>query len=325
MTKDVEDYLELMPEADNEGIRRLRTGEKARLARPKKGFLRFQEPWQEICALPRAGYSDFTGDKVTIGRREELADEQSAVLHQALRAFMPWRKGPFSLFGIDIDAEWQSFYKWDRLGPGLPELEGRVVADIGCNNGYYMFRMLPWRPAAVVGFEPMLQHYYCFRSLKHLAGEAAEQLFIEPMGVEQIGLYPGSFDVIFLMGIIYHRREPLTMLQQLHRALKPGGTLILESQAIPGEESLALFPERTFAKAPGVHFVPTAACLHNWLTRNGFKEVELISQTPTTTNEQRRTDWMTFESYADFLDPENPALTLEGYPAPDRVIFSAKI
>ncbi|POC75435.1 tRNA 5-methoxyuridine(34)/uridine 5-oxyacetic acid(34) synthase CmoB, partial [Vibrio vulnificus] len=31
-----------------------------------------------------------------------------------LRTLMPWRKGPFSLYGIDIDTEWHSDWKWDR-------------------------------------------------------------------------------------------------------------------------------------------------------------------------------------------------------------------
>ncbi|MDF1613713.1 tRNA 5-methoxyuridine(34)/uridine 5-oxyacetic acid(34) synthase CmoB [Desulfurivibrio dismutans] len=319
------DYLELMPGANKSAVRQWRAENEARLARPKKGFLRFQEPWRRTCTLPAAEYCDFTGDTVLIGRHGELTGDQARALHESMRAFMPWRKGPFSLYGLEIDAEWRSWRKWDRLAPGLPELKNKVVADIGCNNGYYMFRMLPRQPAAVVGFEPMLQHYYCCKSLQHLAGQAADRLSIEAMGVEQIGFYPGSFDVIFLMGIIYHRREPLTMLAQLKEALRPGGTLIVESQAIPGRESLALFPEHTYAKAPGVYFVPTAACLHNWLNRSGFKEVQLISQVPTSPEEQRRTAWMTFESYADFLDPENPQQTIEGYPSPDRVIFSAKI
>jgi tRNA (mo5U34)-methyltransferase len=40
--------------------------------------------------------------------------------------------------------------------------------------------------------------------------------------------------------------------------------------------------------------------------------------------EQRRTPWMTFESYEDFIDKDNPALTIEGYPAPRRVFFKAE-
>ncbi|HET97308.1 MAG TPA: tRNA 5-methoxyuridine(34)/uridine 5-oxyacetic acid(34) synthase CmoB [Desulfurivibrio alkaliphilus] len=315
------DYLKRLPKADGATVRRLREEHDRRQLLPKKGFLRFRKPWQAICGLPVASHCDFSGDSVLIGRPEEIDAEQRHTLHRALRAFMPWRKGPFSLFGIEIDAEWQSFRKWQRLLPALPELAGRVVADIGCNNGYYMFKMLPHRPALVVGFEPMLQHLYCFKALRHLAG--CRELEIEPLGVEQITLYPQSFDVIFLMGVIYHRPSPLTVLREVFAALKPGGTLILESLAIPGEDPVALCPAATYAKAPGVYFIPTVACLLNWLQRAKFKQVELVSNQAMDPTEQRRTPWMTFESYADFIDPLNPARTIEGYPAPLRVILKA--
>lgn len=315
------DYLELMPEADGTAIRRLRAEHERSQARPKKGFLRFREPWQQICALPRAIHCDFSGESVLIGRPDQLSREERQQLEAALRAFMPWRKGPFSLFGIEIDAEWQSFRKWQRLLPALPELAGKVVADIGCNNGYYMFKMAPHQPAAVVGFEPMLQHLYCFKALNHLAD--CRELAIEPLGVEQITLYPRSFDLIFLMGVIYHRPSPLTVLREVRTALKPGGSLILESLMIPGDEPVALSPAATYAKAPGVYFVPTASCLGNWLQRAGFKEIEVVNQQPMDPAEQRRTAWMSFESYADFIDPQNPKLTIEGYPAPHRIIIKA--
>lgn len=316
-----EDYLQLMPSAHADHIRRRREEFEARVSRPKKGFLRFQQPHSKIVTLPPARHTIFDSDTITLGLTEEMEEGRREELGNALRAFMPWRKGPFSIFGVEIDAEWLSFRKWERLRPGLPDLSGKVVADIGCNNGYYMFRMLPHNPAAVVGFEPTLQHYYCLNSLRHLAG--AKELFSEPLGVEDMGLYPDSFDVIFLMGVIYHRNSPLGVLKEIREALRPGGVLIVESQAIAGDQSLALFPEKTYAKAPGVYFVPTAPCLKNWLLRSGFREVELISQVESSSEEQRRSAWMEFESYADFINPQNPKETIEGYPAPQRVIFSA--
>ena len=42
-----------------------------------------------------------------------------------------------------------------------------------------------------------------------------------------------------------------------------------------------------------------------------------------TGEEQRQTAWMTFESYRDFVDPHDPSLTVEGYPAPWRVYVKA--
>jgi tRNA (mo5U34)-methyltransferase len=52
--------------------------------------------------------------------------------------------------------------------------------------------------------------------------------------------------------------------------------------------------------------------------------VRLIEVSKTTSQEQRSTDWMRFQSLPDFLDPNNPELTLEGLPAPRRAIFLAE-
>ena len=146
-------------------------------------------------------------------------------------------------------------------------------------------------------------------------------LHIDLLGVEHLPLFPACFDVIFLMGIIYHRPSPVDVLRDVYAALRPGGTLILESQAIPGAEPVALFPRKTYAKVPGTYFVPTGICLSNWMERTGFTGVEIFCSHPMSEAEQRRTDWMVFESYSDFLAPDNPALTVEGYPAPHRVFL----
>lgn len=314
------DYLDLLKTANHAAIHARRAETAARLAQPKKGFLRFREPYEALAHL-QASFTDFTKKAVTIGNAGELGATDASLVHEAMRSFMPWRKGPFDVFGVKIEAEWQSWRKWERLLPALPDLAGKVVADIGCNNGYYMFRMLPHKPRCVIGLEPFLQHYYCFKTLRRLAG--AEELFIELMGVEDVPLFPACFDVVFLMGIIYHRISPVEMLREIRAAMKPGGVLILESQAIPGEAPVALFPEERYAKVPGTYFVPTASCLRNWLLRTGFTEVEIFCSHPMSSEEQRKTDWMTFESYEDFLDPDNPALTVEGYPAPLRVFLKA--
>lgn len=287
----------------------------------KKGFLRYREPCDFLSSF-KAEYINCNSDIVTIGTADEIEQEDRVLIKDKLRAFMPWRKGPLSVFGIDIDAEWRSERKWQRVLPALPDLQGKIIADIGCNNGYYMFRMAPYEPELVLGFEPSMQHYYCFQSLNNMAG--LTNLHIDLLGVEHISLFPSTFDVIFLMGIIYHRVSPVEALKDIFTALKPGGTLILESQAIPGDEPIALFPEKTYAKVPGTYFVPTGRCLQNWMQRAGMQSVELFCSHTMSETEQRRTEWMEFESYNDFIDPLNRSLTIEGYPAPCRVFLSGK-
>lgn len=314
------DYLTALPQTPHyEQLVREHTKLQNWVGQQKKGFLRYRTPYEHLSAF-KAATTDCSADIVKIGEASELVSDQVESIRESLRAFMPWRKGPFSVFGIDIDAEWRSERKWQRLKPRLPDLEGKVIADIGCNNGYYMFRMHPHKPKMVIGFEPSVQHYYCFQALRDMAG--ITNMHIDLLGVEHMGLFPETFDVIFLMGVIYHRASPVDVLRDIFKALKPGGTLLLESQAIPGNEPYALFPEKTYAKVPGTYFVPTGTCLQHWMQRAGFKDAELFCSHPMSDEEQRKTPWMEFESYSDFIDIENPALTIEGYPTPWRVFLS---
>lgn len=313
-------YLDQLPTPHRDAIRALRHKQAQVLNSDKKGVLRFRSPFETVSNI-RAEFLDLSGGVVRIGRADELGGGERLKVRDCLRGFMPWRKGPFDVFGIEIDAEWRSERKWNRVLPVLPDLSGKIIADIGCNNGYYMFRMADHRPRLVVGFEPYLQHYFAFKTLNNFAG--LDQLAIELLGVEHIALFEACFDVVFLMGILYHRISPVEVLKDVKNALRPGGTLIVESQGIPGETPLALFPEKTYAKVPGTYFVPTGACLVNWLKRAGFSTVEFFCSHPMSNLEQRRTEWMVFESYDDFIDANNTDLTVEGYPAPVRLYVKA--
>ncbi|MCI5182144.1 MAG: tRNA 5-methoxyuridine(34)/uridine 5-oxyacetic acid(34) synthase CmoB [Candidatus Electrothrix sp. AW1] len=317
-------YLQFFPTALQEEVQQVYTEKQSWVNQPKKGFLRYREPIEAVAHL-RASSLDLDQDSVRIGRQADLKKEEHAQVLQLLKNFMPWRKGPFSIFDINVDAEWQSWRKWNRLLPEMPDLKDKMVADIGCNNGYYMFRMAGMAghsPKFVLGFEPYVHHYYTFKALNNFAG--LDNLCVDLLGIEHLPLFPTCFDVIFCLGILYHRPSPLDALRDLLAALKPGGCLLLESQAIPGEESVALFPEKTYAKVPGTWFVPTVSCLHNWLQRAGFIHIQYFCSHPMSSVEQRKTDWMIFESYQDFIDKQNPEFTIEGYPAPLRVFFRAE-
>ena len=315
-------YFQYLPRhAKRDEIERLHLDRQRWVSQQKKGFLRYRTPY-ELLQKYHHGSVDCSRDTVTIGLESEVSGDDQLLIRDQLHAFMPWRKGPYSIFGIDIDAEWRSEKKWHRLKPFLPDLTGKLIADIGCSNGYYMFRMAPHNPKYVLGFEPSVQPYFCFKALNSMAG--FNNLEIDLLGVEHISLFPETFDIIFLMGVIYHRPSPVEVLRDVWSSLKPGGTLLLESQIIPGESPLALFPEKSYAKAPGTYFVPTAACLHNWLLRAGFIHCTFCNSCPMSEKEQRRTQWMVFESFSDFLNPADPRLTVEGYPAPWRAIFRAE-
>ena len=54
-------------------------------------------------------------NSVQIGNSIDCSEEIAEELKQQLKVLMPWRKGPFNLFGCLIDTEWRSDLKWSRL------------------------------------------------------------------------------------------------------------------------------------------------------------------------------------------------------------------
>ena len=74
-----------------------------------------------------------------------------------------------------------------------------------------------------------------------------------------------------------------------------------------------------------VWFLPSCDTLLSWLRKLGFLEAELVDVCITTTEEQRSTEWMTFHSLAEFLDPEDSSKSIEGYPAPRRAVVTARV
>lgn len=264
----------------------------------------------------RTQHSVFHQAVVEIGQDHELNEEQRLVLRAALEAQVPWKKGPFSIFGIEIDAEWRSDWKWERIYRQRPVLSGKTIADIGCHNGYFMFRMLADHPRLVIGFEPVAKHWMSFHMLNSLVQQEALQF--ELLGVEHIDLFPKFFDTIFCLGILYHHTDPISLLRKMKTALKPGGELWIDCQGIPGDEPVALIPRNRYANAKGIWFLPTLPALTHWVRRAGFQKVECFFAEALSPLEQRSTSWAPVKSLIDFLDPNDKTKTIEGYPAPWR-------
>jgi len=263
-------------------------------------------------------------DAVEISSSREISPEEYQKIIKVSEMLIPWRKGPFKLFGMDLDSEWRSNLKWDRLKNYLPNLEGKTILDIGANNGYYMFKLAAYNPKLVLGIDPVIHNYAQFNFLQKLAN--IPSLRFELLGIEHLKFFKEYFDVIFSMGIIYHHRNPIEQLQDIRNALRPTGTVILESIGIPGEDPLALFPSGPYAKMNNVWFIPTISCMINWAHKAKFKNIEIVSSSKMTLEEQRNTPWCPrpFQSLEDFLDPEDRNKTVEGHPAPMRFCLSLK-
>ncbi|EAL6259007.1 tRNA 5-methoxyuridine(34)/uridine 5-oxyacetic acid(34) synthase CmoB [Campylobacter jejuni] len=272
---------------------------------------------QELKALNLA--CNFSlGDSVNLSTNSQAKDEILAIAKE----LKPWRKGPFKIDDLFIDTEWQSFIKFNILKPFMNEISQKCVADIGCNNGYYMFKMLEFNPAKLIGFDPSIKYHLQFELINALAKTPIKY---ELLGVEDLPSYGLKFDVIFCLGVIYHRSDPIKMLKDLKAGLNKNGVVFLDTMYIEDEKEIALVPNKTYSKIPNIYFVPSISALKNWCERAGFKEFEVLATKKTNENEQRKTEWIDSFSLENFLDPKDKNLTIEGYEAPKRVYIRIKI
>ncbi|NVK21627.1 MAG: tRNA 5-methoxyuridine(34)/uridine 5-oxyacetic acid(34) synthase CmoB [Kangiellaceae bacterium] len=265
--------------------------------------------------------------KVSIGSAEQLSQDQQAELKELLMKFHPWRKGPFHLFGTHIDTEWRSDWKWERLKDHISPLKDRIVLDVGCGNGYHCWRMAADKPQLVLGIDPSQLFLMQFAIMQQYIEQAVDvnPVHFLPIGFEYLpeNLSDQGFDTIFSMGVLYHRRSPIDHILHLKKLLRPGGELVLETLVIDGDDDQCLIPSDRYAQMNNVWFIPTTGMLKNWLQKCNFENVQIANVSSTSTDEQRATEWMTFQSLPDYLDPQDPNRTIEGYPAPKRAVMIA--
>jgi len=254
---------------------------------------------------------------VTIGGNIESNQPD---LKEQLQKLIPWRKGPFKVADVTVDCEWRSDFKWDRIKSHI-NLNDKRVLDIGCGNGYHCWRMLEQKPKWVLGVDPNLLFNLQFRFINHYAQR--QDIDVVPLGIEHLPKDMALFDTVFSMGVLYHRKSPIDHLYELKSLMTKEGELILETLIIDGDDQTVLVPQGRYAKMRNVWFLPSVAALTKWLKKVGFKKINVLDISVTTLEEQRSTEWMVFESLVNYLNEEDHSLTIEGHPAPKRVVISA--
>jgi len=280
--------------------------------------------WLEmITALPELEITELDLlNTVNVIGKLPLDEIQKTAITEQLMILHPWRKGPFNIHGIEINTEWRSDWKWQRIAPYLPSLKYKKILDVGCGNGYHLFRMMGAGAEMALGIDTSQKFYAQFLALKHFIGKVNAHLV--PIGIERMPL-TGLFDMVFSMGVLYHRKNPIEHINQLKALTTKGGQIVLETLVIDGDEQQVLVPKDRYAQMRNVWFIPSSAALENWLKRCDLKDIQLLDCNRTTTEEQRQTDWMHFHSLANYLDPEDSTKTVEGYPSPQRATFIATV
>lgn len=262
-------------------------------------------------------------DAIRIGTPEDATDNERDVLKTGLLKLHPWRKGPLDFFGIYMDTEWKCEMRWDRLKDHV-DLNGKKVLDLGAANGYYTWRIKGAGAKLAMGVETYLLSVMQFHAMNHYI--KSQDVSVLPISMDTIPYDLHSFDVVFSMGVLYHRKDPQEHLRHIKSMLAPNGVCVLESIVIYDEEGDVLQPEDRYAKMNNVPYVPSVSTGKKWLEEAGFSQVDVVDVSETfAEKEQRSTEWMTFLSLNDFLDPNDPTKTVEGLPAPKRAVYIAQV
>ena len=249
-------------------------------------------------------------------------DSSAENIETNLKQLLPWRKGPFILNELKLESEWIGDLKWQRIKNKIRPLKNKRVLDVGAGNGYFTIRMALEGARKALGVEPFLLFNYQFAAIDSLAKSNSDSMLI-PLRLEELPNMP-IFDSVFSMGVLYHQRDHLEHLSKLKKMMAPDSELILETLIVDGQKNYALVPEGRYANMRNVYCLPSTDTLRSWLSDVGYKNISLIDVSVTTPEEQRKTPWIGDNpaSLEDFLDPSNPSLTIEGYPAPKRAIFT---
>ena len=291
------------------------------ISRPDGNFPQWLAALSMIPDMP-AGHVVLDNDAVTAFPVAPPDSDQAARLEMALQQLSPWRKGPFRLGDIFIDAEWRCEMKWNRVVRHLSPLNGRLVLDVGCGNGYYLFRMAGCGARTVIGIDTSLLFMSQFAAVQKFVGQ--KNVFMLPIGFEDMPAGMEVFDTVFSLGVFYHRRSPFDFLRSLRNLLKKGGELVLETLVVEGDQHHVLVPPDRYARMSNIWFIPSPDAMLLWLKKAGFVEARMVDRCRTTVEEQRATRWMPGDSFACCVLPENPELTVEGLPAPERAVFVAR-
>lgn len=284
-------------------------------------FTRFCNQLSKISDL-KTNNIDFSS-YLKVGLENEISDGRKLQLKSVLKQFEPWRKGPYDLFGIKLESEWRSDYKWDRLIEHISPLKDRTILDVGCGNGYHLWRMKGCGAKQVFGIDPCLPYLFQFKAIHSLINNMTGIHYF-PIGLEEMPHNLSMFDTIFSMGVIYHQKSPFEHLIHLQELLNVGGELVLETLVVSGDENTVLTPQGRYAKMGNVWFIPSVDATLNWLKKVGFKDPKMVNLSTTDEKEQHRTEeWGCTQSLNDFLDKDDPSKTVEGYQAPQRAIFIA--
>lgn len=199
-----------------------------------------------------------------------------------------------------------------------PRLDGKRVLDVGAWDGYYSFE------AERRGGQVLATDHYCWSGpgwgtkagfdLAHgVLGSKVESLDIDPMDFSRDAL-GGTFDIVLLLGVLYHVKSPIDVLEHVRSVTD--GLLILETESgmlLTRRPAAALFPGSELNRDVTNWWAPNISATLGMLRAVGFDRVEVVHRG----NPIRRVASWARHRRDEFHVPLSQALTM------DRIVYHA--
>lgn len=297
------------------------------MLREKQDELLMNINFKNICQkivypnLPQSSEYDLSKKTIQLGPNVKCP----AVLNY-IEQMIPWRKGPFRLFGHKVESEWDSFQKWERILPYSEVLfKNKSVLDIGCQNAYYLMKVIGENAKEVVGVDKHFLGYLqaCFCRILLNVNMPMYYIYSDLQTVAN-GLIR-TFDTVMCLGVLTHQKNPKHFLELLKRFMHSKSFLVLETIVHTTFKQEIITIKDRYAGMRNCYLLPSIKTVKSWLAETGFKHIECIDVSTTISTEQRKTCHSSPISLEDHIDKNNNSLTIEGLPRPKRAIYLAKL
>lgn len=186
--------------------------------------------------------------------------------------------------GVRTTGEYRPQRTLSRIGLA-DDLAGRTVLDVGAWDGFYSFEAERRGAARVVAADSYSWGGggWGTKAGFDLAHEALGSQ-VEARQVDLFDLDPadiGTFDIVLLLGVLYHLRDPVGALERV--AAVTAGTLILETEVdmlLTRRPAAAFFPDRELNDDPTNWWAPNVAATLGMLRTVGFAHAEVVWRRP---------------------------------------------
>ncbi len=163
-------------------------------------------------------------------------------------------------------------------------LDGLTVLDIGAWDGFFSFEC-ERRGARVTATDHYSWHGSGWGTKAGFQlARAALSSRVNDIDIDVMDLSPervGTFDVVLLLGVLYHLRHPLLALERVASVTRR--TLVLETvvdMVGVGRPAMAFYPGRELNGDPTNWWGPNIPAVHGMLESVGFDHVRTVTEPP---------------------------------------------